>query len=328
MAIPFVQTRQKRWIRLQQLLKQAEGNKLTSFSKEDLIEFSVLYRQTATDLALAKTQNLPDEIIGFLNDLTARSYHYIYRTEKTTFHQLVNFIGYEFPTLFRQNFPLILFAFALLLIGWIAGFYGYLTGPEFITRILPKDFTTKIINGYEQKTWFNEPLIARPYISSFIMYNNIMVAIQAFSGGMLLGTLTCWAILFNGFILGVLAAIFLKHGHLLSFWAMILPHGVIELTAIGLAAAAGLLLTRAILFPGAYSRSDALKISGIKAIKLLAGTICMLVVAGIIEGYLSTTSTDVIPESGRLIFAALTALLLFLYFKPRPLLRHKLKHNQ
>ena len=325
MAIPFVQTRQKRWTRLQQLLKLAESTKLTSFTKEDLIEFSVLYRQTATDLALAKTQHLPEELIGFLNDLTARSYHYIYRTEKTTLHQLGDFICYEFPALFRQNFAVILFAFALLLIGWIAGFCGYLTGPEFITRLLPTDLTSKIITGYQQKTWFNEPLVARPYISSFIMYNNIMVAMQAFSGGMLLGTLTCWAILFNGFILGVLAAIFLKHGHLLSFWAMILPHGVIELTAIGLAAAAGLLLTRAILFPGDYSRSDALKISGIKAIKLLTGTICMLVVAGLIEGYLSTTSTDVIPESGRLAFAAVTGFLLFLYFKPRQLFRSKLK---
>jgi uncharacterized membrane protein SpoIIM required for sporulation len=326
MAILFIQTRQKRWTRLQQLLIRAEGTRLTSFTKEDLIEFSVLYRQTATDLALAKTQDLPDELISFLNDLTARSYHYIYRTEKTTLHQLGDFVRHEFPALFRQNFTVILFAFALLAIGWIAGFCGYLTGPELVTRLLPKDFTTKIISGYEQKTWFNEPLVARPYISSFIMYNNIMVAIQAFSGGMLLGTLTCWAILFNGFILGVLAAIFLKHGHLLSFWAMILPHGVIELTAIGLTAAAGLLLTRAILFPGEYSRSDALKISGIQAIKLLAGTICMLVVAGLIEGYLSTTSTNIIPESGRLLFAAATAILLFFYFKPRPLFRHKLKH--
>lgn len=326
MAIPFVQTRQKRWTRLQQLLKQAEGAKLTSFSKEELIEFSVLYRQTATDLALAKTQNLPDELIGFLNDLASRSYHYIYRTEKTTLQQLGDFIRFEFPALFRQNFAIILFAFSLLFIGWIAGFFGYLSGPEFVTRLLPREFTTKIINGYEQKTWFNEPLVARPYISSFIMYNKIMVAIQAFGGGMLLGTLTCSAILFNGFILGVLGAIFLKHGHLLSFWAMILPHGVIELTAIGLAAAAGLLLTRAILFPGDYSRSDALKISGIKAIKLLAGTIGMLVVAGLIEGFFSTTKTDIIPESGRLIFVAATVILLFLYFKPRKLFRHKLKN--
>jgi uncharacterized membrane protein SpoIIM required for sporulation len=323
MAIPFIQTRQVRWSRLQQLLKQAANKNLTSFSKEELIELSVLYRQTTTDLALARSQGLPDEIIAFLNDLTAKAYHYIYKSEKTTFRQLGNFVVQEFPALFRQNYQVILFAFLMLFVGWVAGFWGYQAGPDFVTGLLPKDFTAKIFSGYQQKTWFNEPLVARPYISSYIMYNNIRVAIQAFGGGMLLGTLTCWAILLNGFILGVLAAIFLKQGYLLSFWAMILPHGVIELTAIGLSAAAGLLLTRAILFPGDYSRSDALKISGVKAVKLLAGTVCMLIVAGLIEGFFSTISTDIIPESGRLAFAAVTAILLFWYLKPRQLFRRK-----
>ena len=82
-------------------------------------------------------------------------------------------------------------------------------------------------------------------------------------------------------------------------------------------------MTRAILFPGDYSRSDALKTCGIKAVKLLAGTICMLIVAGLIEGFFSTISTDLIPESVRLVFAAVTAILLFLYFKPRLLFHRK-----
>ena len=317
MAIPFVQARQERWIRLQNLVKKASGRKLTSFSKEELIELSVLYRQTATDLALAKTQGLPDEITSFLNDLTTNSYHYIYKTEKSTLRQLGDFIVHEFPELFRENWRVILFAFSLLFAGWAAGFWGYIAGPDFIAGLLPEKFTTGIFSGYQEKTWFNEPLVARPYVSSVIMNNNIQVAIQAFGGGMLLGTLTCWAILFNGFILGVLAAVFFQKGYLLSFWAMILPHGVIELTAIGLSAAAGLLLTRAILFPGDYSRSDALKTCGIKAVKLLARTICMLVVAGLIEGFFSTISTKLIPESFRLLFAAATGILLWLYFKPR-----------
>ncbi|HBF36628.1 MAG TPA: hypothetical protein DDW50_04840 [Firmicutes bacterium] len=319
MAFPFIQIRQKRWTRLQQLLIQAEKKKLSSFSKAEIIELSVLYRQAATDLAAAKTQGLPDDLIRFLNDLVGRSYHYIYRTKKTTLRQLGYFITTEFPDLFRQNWPVILFSLIILFVGWLAGFLGYQAEPEFMKKILPNEFTKNILQGYLKKTWFNDPLVSRPYISSFIMYNNIRVAIQAFGGGMLLGILTCWAVLFNGFILGVLSAVFLKHGHLLSFWAMILPHGVIELTAISLSAAAGLLLTRAILFPGDLSRSDALKISGVKAVKLLSGTVIMLVVAGLIEGFFSTISTKLIPESFRLLFATVTGILLWLYFKPRPI---------
>ena len=317
MATSFSRVRQKRWNRLEQLLTQAEKMKLASFSKEELIELSVLYRQTATDLVLAQTQGLPDELVSFLNDLTTRAYHDIYRTEKGTLGQLGDFIISKFPALFRQNWPVILFSLIMLLAGWLAGFLGYQAGPKFMQRFLPEELTRKILQDYQQKTWFNNPLIARPYISSFIMFNNIKVALQAFGGGMLLGTLTCWAILFNGFILGVLAAVFFQHGLLLSFWAMILPHGLIELTAICLSAAAGFLLTKGILFPGELSRSDALKISGGKAIQLLAGTVMMLVVAGLIEGFFSTISTKVIPEWGRLLFAGLTGVLLWLYFKPR-----------
>ncbi len=314
MNIPFIQTRRERWVRLQQLLKKAEGSRLTSFTKEELIEFSVLYRQACTDLSLAQSQGLPGEIIEFINDLVTRSYHYVYRSEKTTWRQLRSLIFNEFPVLFRQNTPVILFAIGLLIIGWLAGFFGYLTGPQVVKELLPKDLTNKIIKGYEQKTWFNEPLVARPFISSFIMYNNIMVAIQAFGGGMLLGTLTCWALLYNGFILGALSAVFFQKGYFLSFWAMILPHGVIELTAIGLSAAAGLLLTKAIILPGKFSRQDSLKIHGTEAIKMIVGTIIMLVIAGLIEGFFSTIPTKNIPEYARLIFAALTAVLLVWYF--------------
>ncbi len=325
MATSFFESRHKRWNRLEQLLTQAEKKKLSSFSKEELIELSVLYRQTATDLVTAKTQGQPDDLVHFLNDLTTRAYHYIYRTEKTTLRELGNFFIKEFPTLFRQNWPVILFSLIILLVGWLTGFLGFLAGPKFIQGLLPDVFTKKIFQGYQQKTWFNDPLVSRPYISSFIMYNNIRVAISAFGGGMLLGTLTCWAILFNGFILGVLSAVFLKHGHLLSFWAMILPHGIIELTAISLSAAAGLLLTRGFLFPGDLSRSDALRVSGVKAVKLLTGTVIMLVIAGLIEGFFSTISTDVIPEFGRLLFAGLTGILLWLYFAPHPLFHHRNK---
>lgn len=317
MTLPFVQSRQPRWIRLEQLLQKAEKNSLRHFTKENLMELSVLYRQAATDLALAKAQELPPDLIAFLNDLVSRTYHYIYRTEKTSWKELIDLITTDFPALVRQNWQVILVSFALLFLGWAIGFFGYLVGPGIMTQFLPRELTRNVFHGYQQKTWFNDPLVARPYISLYILQNNIRVAFQSFAGGMLLGTLTCFALLYNGLILGVLGAVFMQKGYFLSFWAMILPHGVIELTAIMLAAAAGFALTRVILFPGEYSRSDAFRIYGARAGKLLVGTTFMLVVAAFIEGFFSTTSRDVIPEGVRLAVAALTIILLMWYFWPR-----------
>ena len=235
MNIPFVRNRQERWNRLEILLKKAGKTKLTSFTKGELLEFCALYRQTATDLALAKTEKLPGELVYFLNDLVARAYHHIYRTEKTTFHQLKILFVTEYPALIRKNWPVIAFSILLLAFGWSLGFFGFLTGPKVVSGFLPEDFTSHFVKSYKNNTWFNEPLKTRPFLSSWIMINNIKVALGAFAGGMLLGTFTLYLLLFNGFIIGVLSATFWKKGYFLSFWAMILPHGVIELTAICLA---------------------------------------------------------------------------------------------
>jgi uncharacterized membrane protein SpoIIM required for sporulation len=318
MNIPFIQERKERWTRLDELLKKAGKTKLTTFSKTELLEFCTLYQQTASDLALAKTQKLPDDLVYFLNDLVSRAYHLIYRTEKTTLHQLKQLFVIEYPELIRKNWKVLLFSILLLSFGWALGFFGYLTGPKVVSGFLPKDFTDHFIKSYQNNTWFNEPLKARPFVSSWIMVNNIRVAIGAFAGGMLLGTLTLYMLVFNGFILGAISAGFWNKGYFLSFWAMILPHGVIELTAICLAATAGFLLARTIFFPGEYSRSDALKIHGVSAMKLMFATILLFVVAAIIEGFLSTISTKTIPESYRLIFAGLTAIVLLGYFLRKP----------
>lgn len=313
MNLPFVTIRQQRWNRLNRLLDKIGQTKLNSLTRAEIIEFSVLYRQVSSDLSIAKTQKLPQDIVDFLNDLTGRAYNQIYRSERTQFQQIRELITQEFPTLIRQNWSIILFSVGLMFFGWLLGFLGYLTGPDIATQFLPKGVTQELVKRYEGNTWFNDPLTARPYLSARIMLNNIQVAINAFAGGMLLGVFTLYVIFFNGYFLGVLSGVFWKKGYFLSFWAMILPHGVIELTAIALAAAAGFLLAYTILFPGEYSRSDALKIYGQKAVKLIGGTIFLLVIAGLIEGFLSTIGRQVVPEIFRLIFAGFTAVLFILY---------------
>jgi len=315
MLIPFIQTRQPRWNRLDQLLAKAAKVKLKNLAKDELLELGVLYQQVVSDLSIAKTQSLPDELLFFLNDLVSRTYHQIYRNQKTTWNQLKNLFVNEFPELFRQNWRVISFTFGLLLLGWALGFCGYLAGPKVMNSFLAGNLRPEqFVKGYETHQWFNESLSNRPFVSSWIMVNNIRVAIGAFAGGMLLGTLTIYLILFNGLILGVLSAAFSNKGYFLSFWAMVLPHGIIELTAISLAAAAGFLLARAIFFPKELSRTDALKIQGPPAMKLLFATLLLFVIAALIEGFLSTISTKIIAEPYRLGFAAFTGFWLFWYF--------------
>ena len=127
-------------------------------------------------------------------------------------------------------------------------------------------------------------------MSAAIMTNNIQVAILAFAGGVTFGLLTVYLLIYNGIIIGALAALFWQHGKAYEFWAYIVPHGMIELTAIFIAGGAGLLMGYKLFVPGHFSRGYQLKQQAKRSVQLFLGTIPLFVIAGIIEGFITPAS--------------------------------------
>lgn len=99
------------------------------------------------------------------------------------------------------------------------------------------------------------------------------------------------------------------------FWAFVFPHGALELPAIFLSGGAGLLIARGLLFPGKYQRAAALRYYGFQAIQLLFGIVPMLIVAGMIEGFLSPNPA--ITESLKYIISLVIFWLFMIYFRPK-----------
>jgi uncharacterized membrane protein SpoIIM required for sporulation len=95
----------------------------------------------------------------------------------------------------------------------------------------------------------------------------------------------------------------------LQLWDFVAPHGVLELPAIFIAAAAGLEIARGLLFPGIISRRQSLARAGNRGAQLLLGTIPMLVVAGAIEAFISPVK---IATPLKFLFAAVMFTLLVL----------------
>ena len=116
---------------------------------------------------------------------------------------------------------------------------------------------------------------------------------------------------FNGMLLGVFVAIHYQAGIRSEMWAWILPHGVTEIGAIMLCGGVGLMLGQAVVRPGIRSRRQELINTGKEAAGVCLGVGLMLVAAAIIESYVRQSYWS---TSGRLLFAAVTAVLWAAYF--------------
>jgi uncharacterized membrane protein SpoIIM required for sporulation len=104
---------------------------------------------------------------------------------------------------------------------------------------------------------------------------------------------TIYMMITNGVMIGVIGAATWKAGMALKLWSFVAPHGVLELPAIFIAGGAGLEIARGLLFPGLLPRKESLARAGGRAAQLLMGTIPLLVIAGVIEGFYSPSNAPI-----------------------------------
>jgi len=190
----------------------------------------------------------------------------------------------------------VLASLALTLAGVLAGWLAVSLRPDIASTLIPDSYFDKMARGEVPSGLPNAPFEA-----SFIITNNIRVALIAFAGGVLVGLPTAAALLVNGWTLGTLAAAIHRDGFDLRFWSIISPHGVIELSVIVFAGAAGLMLGDAILRPGLRRRGDALAVAAARAVQLAVGVAVLLVIAGLFEGFVSPSG---LPEGAKYAIAA------------------------
>jgi uncharacterized membrane protein SpoIIM required for sporulation len=315
----------KRWLNRQEpywqslgiLLKQAEAKGMKRFSAKEVQEFSSLYRKVSADLSRARTHEVGAVVIEQLTSLTQRSYTQIYQGKRQqNWSEVLAFYRWGFPTVVRETLPYIAIATAIALLGGLIGWWYAWRDPEFLPLIVPPHILDLVQKQGE--LWMGSIVGVEPLASTSIMQNNISVTISAFAGGMLAGTWTTFIMWNNGLSFGAISTLVAKYNLSYPFWAFVWPHGALELPAIFLSGGAGLLLARAILFPGQHRRSDLLRQNGGKAIQLMFGVVPMLVIAGLIEGFFSPS--PVIPSALKYLtgLILLSGLIAYLSFSARP----------
>ena len=302
----FLESRLGKWKRLEDLTTRASRFRLSGLSGKEVREFGQLYRRTAADLAIAREEVRDQRLVNYLNHLVGRAHGAIYRSESSGFGVFLTFFRFEFPAVFRKTFYYTLTAFLVFISAAAFASAACLLDEGFADRIAPQ-LRQSIADHHN---WTESVNKANPLASTSIQTNNITVTFYAFAGGVLVGIGTLLALIQNGLLLGMVLSLCFRY----RFWEIpifVSAHGVIELTAIFIAGGAGLLIGKALLMPGDLRRIDALVENGRLAIKLILGCVPMLLIAGLIEGFISPAH---IPAAYKFSISAMSALLMAMYF--------------
>lgn len=284
---------------------------VASLGHDEVRELALLYRQTAADLSTAREDPNGAPLARHLNELLGRAHNLVYAgAARARPAGALDFFATGFPRIFRETLPFTAAAFALFMAGAAAGLLMSAADPGFERYVL----NGQMMDTIERREMWTHGIVAvKPFASSAIMTNNIAVALAACATGMFAGLGTVYMMLFNGLLIGVVGSACHRAGMSVDLWSFVTPHGVLELPAIFIAGGAGLLLASGMLFPGPLPRRDALAAAGGRAIRLLLGVVPLLVVAGIVEGFVSPTAT---PPAAKFATGAALFVLFALYLAP------------
>jgi uncharacterized membrane protein SpoIIM required for sporulation len=278
----FVEERQPGWTGLEELLRHA-GAKPERLGPERLRRLGGLYRAAAADLAFARRAFPHDPVTRRLERLVVDGRQAVYADQgarRSVWWFLAT--GYWSRVVER---PWALVAAVVLLCAPLAlAAVWAIDDPAAAIGVVPTEF-----QGAAEPGGGPGALSAgdQAALSSQIFTNNIRVTFLAIAGGIFAGLGTAAVLIFNGGFLGAILGLTVENGSSAGFVELVVPHGVLELSCIAVSAAAGLRIGWALVEPGTLTRGQSLRREARPAMELVLGTMPWLVVAGLVEGFVT-----------------------------------------
>ena len=244
-----------------------------------------LYRGAAADLALARRKWPDDPATRRLEFLVGAARNLVYGPPATR-SSLVDFFARRYWREVRSR-PLLLIVAAAVLFGTaLVGVQWGLTDPPSAASFVAPQYgdipdpgpegADLGLSGAEQAA-----------SSTAIFTNNVQVTFLAFAGGILAGLGTIFVLAYNGAFLGTVAGLVIESGGGRRFFELVSPHGFLELGCIVVTAAAGLRIGWALVSPGRGPRMEAVVAEARRSIQIVLGTAPWLVLAGLVEGFVT-----------------------------------------
>jgi uncharacterized membrane protein SpoIIM required for sporulation len=292
MKLPeFLETGQPRWEELAALAKAA-GKRAESLGAERLRRFVDLYRATSADLAIARRLFPHDPVVPELERrvVTARGLLFDRAGRRASIR---SFFAETYWQLIARRWRPMALAAATLFLPAVLGAIWALTDPARVTAIMPPDFLWVVEAASTDQGYGTAGLIG---FSTYVMANNIRVTLLAFAFGISWGIVSGFMVAQNGLILGALAGLAFDAGNGDLFAAAVLAHGILELSCVVIGGGTGFALARAMLRPRHLTRRESLGEEARSAALVALGTVPFLVLAGVLEGFVSRTGTGWVPS--------------------------------
>ncbi|MFC3238086.1 stage II sporulation protein M [Streptomyces nitrosporeus] len=302
----FVTTHRIEWDRLDHLLHR--GSSLTGAEADELV---ALYQRTATHLSLIQSSAPDPQLTARLTQLVARARAVVTGTRRASWRDAARFLTTGFPAaVYRSRrwwIPTaVLSTLLAAVIGWWIGAH-----PEVQAAIAaPDDLRSMTRPGGEYETYYSSHPAAS--FAAQVWTNNAQAAAMCLVLGAFLCVPVLWILFLNMLNLGVGIGLMSSAGRLDTFLGLVLPHGLLELTAVFVAAGTGLRLGWTVIDPGPLTRRAALAQQGRAALGMALGLALVLFVSGVIEGFVTPSG---LPTWGRITIgvAAELAFLAYVY---------------
>ncbi|MCP4181121.1 MAG: stage II sporulation protein M [bacterium] len=319
----FVDSKKESWKNLQIILIKISKKGIKKLTIEEIERFPRLYRKTCQDLAEARMLNLSPDVLEYLNNLTGQAHYHLYFIKPLTGKDLGSFFNNKLPFALLKNLTVVLIALVMFWGSGIVTYYAVLANPEVAEKFL----STSMLDFMEEM--YEEPISTtgrtageRSQMSAYYIQHNISIAFLCFATGIFFGLGSVYFLLYNGVFLGCIFGHLTNKGLGSHLWEFVTAHSFLELNAIAIAGAAGLLLGFSILKSWKAYSPDCLKGSRNNILLLVAAAAIMLFFAALIEGNLSPSTLE---YKYKVYTAILSIILSSFYFIVFPIIKKGLK---
>ena len=275
----FVVANRPTWDRLDQLVKKRR--QLTGAEVDELVD---LYQRVSTHLSMVRSSSSDAVVVGKLSGLVARARSVVTGAHAPLWSEFVRFWTVSFPVVAYRSWRWWLgsaigfFFVATLIAVWIAG------NPEVQAAFGTPAEIEQLVNNDFAAYYSENPA------GSFalqVWVNNAWVAAQCIGFAILLGIPIPYVLFQNAANLGANAGLMFDAGKGDIFLGLITPHGLLELTAVFLAAGAGMRLGWSVVSPGNRPRGQVLAEQGRAVIAVALGLVVVLLISGVIEAFVT-----------------------------------------